>query len=67
MKSKPSLNNIQYFENVGHTWYNITEKCVTVPGSELSVARRKNPVLLKDCLQFLFIKQGGLVDPVPNY
>jgi hypothetical protein len=58
---------IHYFENVGHTWYNITEKCVTVPGSELSLARQKNPVLLKDGLQFFFIKQGSSFDSVPNY
>jgi hypothetical protein len=67
MKSETSQNNIHYFKNVGDTWYNITEKCVTVPGSELSLARQKNPVLLKDGLQFFIIKQGSLFDPVPNY
>ena len=67
MKSETSQNNNHYFENVGHTWHNITEKFVTVPGSELSLARQKNPVLLKDGLQFFIIKQGSLFDPVPNY
>ena len=67
MESETSQNNIHYFENVGHPWYNITEKCVTVPGSALSLARQKNPVFLKDGLQFFFIKQGSLFDPVPNY
>jgi hypothetical protein len=66
MKSETSQPNTHYFKNVGRTWFNITEKCVTVPGSESSLARRENPVLLKDGLQFFFIKQGGLFDPVPN-
>jgi hypothetical protein len=67
MKSETFQNNIHYFENLGHTWYNITEKCINVPGSELSLARQKNPVSLKNGLQFFFIKQGGLFDPVPSY
>jgi len=32
----------------------------------LSLACQKNPVLLKDKLQFFFIKQGSLFDPVPE-
>ena len=56
MESETSQNNIHYFEDICHNWYNIPETCVTVPGSELSLVRQKNLVLLKDGLQFFFIK-----------
>jgi hypothetical protein len=56
LRNLTSQNNIHYFENVGHTWYNSTGKRVIVPGSELSLARQENPVMLKDCLEFFYIK-----------
>jgi hypothetical protein len=34
---------------------------------ELSLARKYDPILLKDGFQFFFIKQGSIVNPVPNY
>jgi len=56
MESETSQNNIDYFEDIGHNWYNFTGKRVIAPESALSLARQENPVMLKDRLQFFRIK-----------